>query len=116
MCETSVQHTNIASDNGLSPVQRQAIIWTIPAMLSIRTEGTYFSEILFKMQKFSFKEMHLEMSSAQVAAILAGLNMLIQIRHNSTKCLYWSYNYFALVCWCYALLLIACLHLGAYIF
>ena len=31
----SVQHANIASDNGLSPVQRQAIIWTNAAILSI---------------------------------------------------------------------------------
>ena len=29
----SVQHDNIASDNGLSPVQRQAIIWSIAAIL-----------------------------------------------------------------------------------
>ena len=32
----SVQHTNIASDNGLLPVRRQAIIWTHAAILSIR--------------------------------------------------------------------------------
>ena len=33
---SSVQHTNIGSDNGLSPTRRQAIIWTSAAMLSIR--------------------------------------------------------------------------------
>ena len=32
----SAQHTNIASDNGLSPGQCQAIIWTNPAILPIR--------------------------------------------------------------------------------
>ena len=32
----SVQYTNIASDNGLLPVLRQAIIWTNAAILSIR--------------------------------------------------------------------------------
>ena len=32
--KTSVQRTNIASDNGLSPVRRQAIIWTIDVILS----------------------------------------------------------------------------------
>ena len=32
----SVQHINIASDDGLSPVRRQAIIWTNAAILSIR--------------------------------------------------------------------------------
>ena len=31
----SVKHTNIASDNGLSPVRRQAIIWINAAILSI---------------------------------------------------------------------------------
>ena len=32
----SVKHTTFASDNGLSPVRRQAIIWTNVAILSIR--------------------------------------------------------------------------------
>ena len=61
----SVEHTSIGLDNGLSPVRRQAIIWTNAYILSIRLyrQGTYFSEILFKSQKFSFKEMHLKMSS-----------------------------------------------------
>ena len=48
----SVQHTNIASDNGLTPIWCQAIIWTNAALLSIRTVGTHFGEILFKIQKF----------------------------------------------------------------
>ena len=42
----------IGSDNGLSPVQRQAIIWTNDAILWIRPQGTYFSEIVVKIQKF----------------------------------------------------------------
>ena len=32
----SVQHTNIGSDNGLSPVRPQAIIWTNADMFQIR--------------------------------------------------------------------------------
>ena len=32
----SVEHTNIGSDNGLSPVRRQAIIWTDDAISLIR--------------------------------------------------------------------------------
>ena len=43
---------DIGSDNGLSPVRHQAIIWTNAAMLSIRPEVTYFNEMLFKIQKF----------------------------------------------------------------
>ena len=32
----SVQHTDIGLDNGLSPVRRQAIIWTNAALLLIK--------------------------------------------------------------------------------
>ena len=34
---TSVQHTSIGSDNGLSPVRRQAIFWINAAILSIKS-------------------------------------------------------------------------------
>ena len=40
----------------------KAIIWTKAAILSIWPQGTYFIEILLKMRKFSFKEIHLKMS------------------------------------------------------
>ena len=63
-----VQHTNIASDNGLSPVRRPAIIWTIAA---------YFSDTLFHIRKFSVKEMHLKMSSVKRWPFCRGLNVLI---------------------------------------
>ena len=46
------------------------------AILSIRPLGASFSEILFIIQQFSFKEMHLKISSAKVAAILPDLNVL----------------------------------------
>ena len=36
----------IGSDNGLSPIRRQAIIWTSSGLLSIGHFGTNFSEIL----------------------------------------------------------------------
>ena len=35
----------IASDNGLSPVRRQAIIWTNAGILLIGSLGTNFSDI-----------------------------------------------------------------------
>ena len=38
--------TNIGSDNGLSPGQRQAIIWTNAGLLSVGLLGTNCSEIL----------------------------------------------------------------------
>ena len=41
----SENRVSIDSDNGLSPVRRQAITWTNAAVLSIGLLGTYFSEI-----------------------------------------------------------------------
>ena len=52
----SVQHTDIASDNGLSPVRRQAIIWTNAATLSIR-QGIYKEYISVKFH-LRFKSFH----------------------------------------------------------
>ena len=57
--------TVIGSDNGLSPEQRKAIIWTNAGILLIGPLETNFSEILIGIQTFSFKKMHLEMSSAK---------------------------------------------------
>ena len=56
---------NIGSNNGLLPGLHQAIIWTNAGILLIRTLGTNFSEIIREMQAFSFKKMHLKMSSAK---------------------------------------------------
>ena len=57
--------TTIGSDNGLSPGRRQAIIWTNAGILLIGPLGTNVSEILIGIQTFSFKQMHLKMSSAK---------------------------------------------------
>ena len=57
--------TIIASDNGLSPERRQAIIWINAGLLLIGPLRTNFSEILIGNQIFSFKKMHLKMSSAK---------------------------------------------------
>ena len=56
--------TIIGSDNGLSPGRRQAIIWINAGILLIGPLGTNFSEILVGIQTFSFRKMHLKMSSA----------------------------------------------------
>ena len=53
----------IGSDNSLSPGRRQAIIWTNAGILLIVPLGTNFSEILIEIDTFSFKKMHLKMSS-----------------------------------------------------
>ena len=59
------------SDNGLSPVRRQAITWTITGLLPTGFLGTNFSENRFGILSFSFKKMHLKLSFAKVAAILS---------------------------------------------
>ena len=61
----SVNRFSIGSDNGLSPIQRQAIIQTNAGFLSIRPLGTNLYDILIKIQKFSFTKMHLKVSSAR---------------------------------------------------
>ena len=68
--------TIIGSDNGLSPGQCQAIIWTNDGILLIGPAGTNFSEILIGVQTFSFKKTHLEMSSAKWRPFCLGLNVL----------------------------------------
>ena len=68
--------TIIGSDNGLSPGRRQAIIWNNAGLLLIEPIGTNFSEISIGIQRFSFKEMHLNMSSAKWRPFCLGLNEL----------------------------------------
>ena len=68
--------TIIASDNGLSPGRRQAIIWTNAEILLIGTLGTNFSEILIDIVTFSFTKMRLKVSSAKWRPACLGLNEL----------------------------------------
>ena len=68
--------TIIASDNGLSPGWRQAIIWTSAGISLIRTIGTNFSEILIELITFLLKKMRLKVSSAKWRPCCLGLNML----------------------------------------
>ena len=69
----------IGSDNGLSPVGRKAIICTNAAVLLIGPLGTNFSEILIRIQTFSFKKMQLKMSSAKRCPFCLGLNEMIPV-------------------------------------
>ena len=67
----------IGSDNGLSPGRRQAITWTNAGILLIWPLGTNFSEMLIEIHTFSFKKMHLKMSSAKRRPFCLGLNVLM---------------------------------------
>ena len=77
-----VKLTLIGSDNGLSPGRRQAIIWANAGILLIGPLGTNFIEILIGIQTFSFKKMHLKMSSAKWRPFFLGLNVLNVISGN----------------------------------
>ena len=68
--------TFIGPDNGLSPGRRQAIIWTNAGILLIGPLGTNFSEILIAIEIFSFKKMHLKISSGRWRPFCLGLNVL----------------------------------------
>ena len=71
--------TIIGAYNGLSPGRHQAIIctWTNAGICLIRPLGTNFGEILSKIRVFSFKKMHLKMSSAKWRQFFLGLNVLV---------------------------------------
>ena len=62
--------TIIGSDIGLSPDRRKAIILTNVAIVLIGPLGTNFIETLFEIHTFSLKNIHLKMSSGNLAAIL----------------------------------------------
>ena len=66
--------TIIGSDDGLSPGRHRAIIWTNAGILLIGPLGINFCEILIGIQTFSFKKMHLKMSSAKWRPFCLGLN------------------------------------------
>ena len=83
--------TVIGSDNGLSPGRRQAIIWTIAWISSIGILGTNFSENVSEIHTFSFKKMHLKMSSGKWQPFCLGFNVLrpdysIRLRPFHVKC------------------------------
>ena len=78
--------TVIGSDNGLSPGRRQAIIRTKAGILLIEPLGTNFSEILIRIQTFSFKKMHFKMSSAKMAAILSRPKCVNAYMHKASMC------------------------------
>ena len=84
--------TIIASDNGLSPGRRQAIIWTSAGILLNRPLGTNFNEMLIKILAFSFMKMRLKVSSAKLRSCCIGLNVLtvkscLDVKNFSKACI-----------------------------
>ena len=83
----------IGSDDGLSPIRRQAIIWTTAGILLIRPLRTNFSEIFIEVYTFSFKKMHSKMSSGKWRPFCLGLNVLRQYS-NHPLYPYWRWTSF----------------------
>ena len=79
----------ISSDNGLSPDRHQAIICSNAGILSIGPLVTKPNEISITIHIFSFKKMHLKMSSGKWRPCCPSLNELILITKLgwSHKCL-----------------------------
>ena len=71
----------IGSDNGLLPGRCHAIIWTNVGVLLIGPLGTNFSEMLIEIEAFSFKKIHLKMSSGKWRPSSLNLNVLKQPIH-----------------------------------
>ena len=70
--KASMNKSIFASDNGLSPSMRQAIIWSNAGILLIGPLGTKSSEIRIKIQNFSFMKIHLKKSSGKWQPFCAG--------------------------------------------
>ena len=66
----------MGSDNGLSPVRRQAIIWTSTDILSIRSLRKRFSESSMEIKTGPFKKMRFKLSSAKWRPSCLCLNAL----------------------------------------
>ena len=71
----------IGSDNCLSPSRHQAIIGTNAGILLIGPKGTNLSEVSNELHTFSFKKMHLNVSSVKWQPFCLGLNELTPSNH-----------------------------------
>ena len=73
-----VQHR---SGNGFLSIWCQAITLTNVHLSTIGPQGTNFNEIWTKVRSFSFKKIHLKMSSAKCLPFCSGLNVLTMMFH-----------------------------------
>ena len=66
----------LGSDNGLSPVRHQSIIWTKDGILLVGPLGINFKEISIEILAFPFKKMRLKVTSAKWRPYCLGFNVL----------------------------------------
>ena len=68
-------------------VRYQTITWTNADLLSIRPQVTYFIHILFEIQKFPFKQIHLNMALQNVSHFVISWGFYAdQSNHNEMQC------------------------------
>ena len=82
--------TIIGSNKDLSPGQHQAIMGTNVRILLTEPLGINFSEILVRIQTFSFKKMHLKMSSGKWRPSCLGLDVLRKREKYTWCCCQWQ--------------------------
>ena len=83
----SVNWATIGSDDGFSPVQRQAIIKTNDGELLIGLLETNFNKIGNKIEQFSFKELYLKMPSAKWQPFCISINVLTHKQLETHGCI-----------------------------
>ena len=82
----------IGSDYGLSPGQHQAIIKTNAGILLTGPLGTNFSDILIRIQTYSFKKMHFKIPSAKWHPLCLGLNELGLCQYHNGHQYWWRHD------------------------
>ena len=79
----SVILAHFVSGNDLLPIWCQVITWTSAILISIRTWRPNFNLILIKFWTFSFKKMHLKLSSAKWLPFFSNSVLRIMKNNNS---------------------------------
>ena len=81
------EHANIDSANGLAPNPRKTIIWTNAWILLTEPLATNFNETIIEIHTFSFKKMHLKLSSGKCRPSCLGLIVLKHVSERGTRCI-----------------------------
>ena len=76
--------TIIGSESSLSPGRRKAIFWTNTGIFLIEPPETNSSEMSIEIHTFSFKKMHLKMSSVNGGHFVSASKSALRKRHNTS--------------------------------
>ena len=92
VCFSYIDVSESCDVNSLMPGRCPAIICTHAGILLIRTLGTNFNEVLSEIHAFSFKKMHLKISSERWWPFCIGLKLLRYKREYAlpTEALKWK--------------------------